>query len=107
MPQADDTLVSSAGPAEGSLDDIVDGLLKLINDEENTELHSTSTASPVQLSELFDFTVEYWMKTAESTGACGLQDELEFYELLDMDGLGELDTDIVVDGMSEAVLMSN
>jgi len=43
----------------------------------------------VALSELFDFTVEYWMKTAKLTGARGLQDELEFYELLDMDGLGE------------------
>lgn len=37
----------------------------------------------------------------------GLQDELEFYELLDLDASGELDTDIAVDGRSEAVLMSN
>jgi hypothetical protein len=41
------------------------------------------------------------------SGSRGLQDELEFYELLDMDVLGEQDTDVVVDGMSEAVPMSN
>ena len=29
------------------------------------------------------------MKTAESTGSRGLQNKLEFYELLDMDGSGE------------------
>ena len=41
------------------------------------------------------------------SGSHGLQDELEFYELLDMDVLGEQDTDFVVDDMSEAVPMSN
>ena len=50
--------------------------------------------------------MDYWLNAAESTGSRGLQD-LEFYELLDMDGSGEQDTDVVVDGMSEAVLMSN
>lgn len=107
MPQADDALVSSAGPAEGSLDDIVQRLLNLINTDKNTESHTSPTASPIKLSELFDFTVGFWSKTAESTGLRGLEDELEFYELLDMDASGELDTDVAVDGMSEAVLMSN
>ncbi|KAF8496176.1 hypothetical protein F5888DRAFT_1907416 [Russula emetica] len=63
--------------------------------------------SRIKLSELFDFTVGYCPKMAESTGSRGLQDELEFYELLDMDASGEQDTDVAVDGMSEAVLMSN
>jgi hypothetical protein len=109
-PQTDNTLGLAllAGPAEGSLHDIVESLLKLIdNKEENMELHLSCTASPIKLLELFDFTVEYWIKTAELTGSRGLQDELEFYELLDMDGSGEQDTDIMVDGMSEAILMSN
>ncbi|KAF8478228.1 hypothetical protein F5888DRAFT_1814084 [Russula emetica] len=91
--QADDALASSAGPAESSLD--------------NIESRPSPTASRIKLAELFDFTVGYWSKTAESTGSRGLQDELEFYELLDMDASGELDTDVAVDGMSEAVLMSN
>jgi hypothetical protein len=110
-PQADDTaFVSSAGPAEGSLDDIVQRLLSFVNAEDNVELHPSPAAasrpSPIKLSDLFNFTAGYWSKTAESIGARGLQDELEFYELLDMDASGELDTD-VADGMSEAILMSN
>jgi hypothetical protein len=119
MPQdADDTLVSPAGPAAGSLDDIAQSLLNLVNAEDDTtESHPspTGTASPIpiKLSDLFDFTVgSYWSQTVESTGTRGLQDELEFYELLDtMDASGELDVDVDVDvgvdGMSEAVLMSN
>ena len=109
-PQAGDDLVSTAGPAEGSLDDIVQRLLSFVNTEDNMESRPSPAASPpspIKLSDLFDFTVGYWSKTAESMGARGLQDELEFYELLDMDASGELDTDVVADGMSEAVLMSN
>ncbi|KAF8496685.1 ribonuclease H-like domain-containing protein [Russula emetica] len=108
-PQADDdTLASSAGPAESSLDNIVQSLLNLTNAENSSmESHPSPTASRIKLSELFDFTVGYWSKTVESIGSRGLQDELEFYELLDMDASGELDTDVAVDGMSEAVLMSN
>ncbi|KAF8498475.1 ribonuclease H-like domain-containing protein [Russula emetica] len=105
--QADDALASSAGPAESSLDNIVQSLLNLINAENDKESRPSPTASRIKLAELFDFTVGYWSKTAESTGSRGLQDELEFYELLDMDASGELDTDVAVDGMSEAVLMSN
>lgn len=110
MLQRDDNLASSAGLAEGSLDNIVEGLLGLIGAEENIgPWPIRSTASPIKLSELFDFTVGYWLETTESTGFRGLQDELEFYELLDMDmdGSDEQDTDVPVDGMSEAVLTSN
>ena len=115
MPQTDDTLpkVSSAGPAEGSLDDIVQSLLNLVDAEDNTTTESghpspTGTASPIKLSDLFDFTVgSYWSTTAESTGARGLQDELELYELLDtIDASGGLDMDVTADGLSDAVLMS-
>ncbi|KAF8488358.1 hypothetical protein F5888DRAFT_1623130, partial [Russula emetica] len=105
--QAGDALASSAGPAESSLDNIVQSLLNLINAENDKESRPSPTASRIKLAELFDFTVGYWSKTAKSTGSRGLQDELEFYELLDMDTSGELDTDVAVDGMSEAVLMSN
>jgi hypothetical protein len=107
--QADDNLVSSAGPAEGSPNDIVQRLLNLVGTEGSAESHPHPgpAASPIKLSDLFDFTVGYWSQTVESTGMRGLQDELEFYELLDLDASGELDTDVAVDGMSEAVLMSN
>jgi hypothetical protein len=39
-------------------------------------------------------------------GTRGLQDELEFYKLLDLDASGEQDTDIAIDSILEAVLMS-
>ena len=61
---------------------------------------------PLALKDLFDFNIDYWQSSSEVAGTRGLQDELEFYELLDLDASGEQDTDIAVDSMSEAVLMS-
>ena len=66
--------------------------------------NQTDTSSQkFTLANLFDFTVDYWLKSSEATGYRGLQDELELYELMDMDASGKLDTDV---DMAEAVLMS-
>ena len=74
----------------------------------NTNDKDQTVASPQNftLASLFDFTVDYWLKSSKVTGYWGLQDELELYELMDMDASGELDTDVDVDGMAEAVLMA-
>ena len=50
--------------------------------------------------------LKYWQNSSNAAGTHGLLDELEFYELLDLDASGEQDTDITIDNMSEAVLMS-
>jgi hypothetical protein len=95
---------SSAGPAEGSLQAITDRLISMSNDDEDNE-HVPSTLL-LTLANLFDFSVDYWVKASEATGNRGLQDELDLYELIDLDASGELDTDVDVDGMAEAVLTS-
>jgi hypothetical protein len=99
---------SSAGPAEGSLRAIADRLISMANDDEawDDEHESFPTTLSFTLPNLFDFSVDYWVKASEATGNRGLQDELDLYELMDLDASGELDTDVDVDGMAEAVLTS-
>jgi len=97
---------SSAGPAEGSLRTIADQLIAMANEDDDDEDQTAASPQTFTLARLFDFTVDYWLKSSEATGYRGLQDELELYELMDMDASGELDTDVDVDGMAEAVLMS-
>jgi len=102
---------SSAGPAEGSLQAIADGLISMAKDaselsEEDNEHGPFPSTLSFTLAELFDFSVDYWVQSSEATGNRGLQDELELYELVDLDASGELDTDVDVDGMAEAVLSS-
>ena len=102
-------LASSAGPAEGSLQDIVDRLISMANDdlgEDDRHGPFPSTLS-FTLTSLFDFSADYWVKSSEATGSRGLQDEVELYELADLDASGELDTDFDVDAIAEAVLTSH
>jgi hypothetical protein len=46
------------------------------------------------LANLFDFSVDYRVKASEATGSRGLHDELDLYELIDLDASGESDTDV-------------
>ena len=79
----------------------------------NLESHPNTTTSPVdmELSALFSFTVGYWSKTAELTSSCGVRvtSRIAMSWFLDtMDASGKLNMlHVAVDGMSEAVLMSN
>jgi hypothetical protein len=100
---------SSAGPAEGSLQAITDRLISMSNDDEDNEHESFPSTLSLTLANLFDFSVDYWVKASEATGNRSLQDELDsldLYELIDLDASGELDTDVDVDGMAEVVLTS-
>jgi hypothetical protein len=75
------------------------------NDEDNEHESFPSTLS-FTLANLFDFSVDYWVKASKATGNRGMQNELDLYELIDLDASGELDTDVDVNGMAEAVLTS-
>jgi hypothetical protein len=99
---------SSAGPAEGSLQAIADRLISMANDDHDEDDVDESFPSTLSftLADRFDFSDDYWVKSSEATGNRGLQDELDLYELVDLDASGELDMDIDVDGMAEAVLTS-
>lgn len=104
---------SSAGPADGSLQAIADRLISMANNHDhnrNMDLDDEVESSPptqlFNLSDLFDFSSEHWVRSSEAAGNRGLQDELDLYELIDLDASGELDTDVDVDGMAEAVLTS-
>lgn len=104
--ETNDNTASSAGPAEGSLRTIADQLIAMANEDDNDDDQNAASPQKFTLTRLFDFTVDYWLKSSEATGYRGLQDELELYELIDMDASGELDTDIDVDSMAEALLTS-
>jgi hypothetical protein len=101
-----DDSASSAGPADGSLQTIADRLISMANDDEHDEHESFPLTLSFTLANLFDFSVDYWVKSSEATGNRGLQDGLDMYVLIDLDALGELDTDVDVDGLAEAVLTS-
>ena len=43
----------------------------------------------IPIRDLFDFTQSYWVEAYDKLAMRGLQDELELYELLDLDADGD------------------
>ena len=52
---------------------------------------------PVQLEDLFDFTRSYWIRHHQRSGRRSLNEELEMYNLLDMDLPGEEGAEVAID----------
>jgi hypothetical protein len=61
----------------------------------------------IKFEDLFNFEDTWWIRTQEQIGMRGLDEELEVYELLDMDTAGEDDVDIDVDDMTTELIWQN
>lgn len=55
----------------------------MANDDEDDEDESFPFTLSFTLANLFDFSVNYWVKSSEVTGNQGLQDKLDMYMLID------------------------
>jgi len=58
-----------------------------IDDDEPPELSPDALSIPIK--DLFDFTQSYWVEAYGKLAMRGLQDELELYELLNLDADGD------------------
>jgi len=58
------------------------------NDSDEPPEPSTDMLS-IPIRDLFDFTQSYWVEAYDKLAMRGLQDELELYELLDLDADGD------------------
>ena len=60
---------------------------------------------PIKLTDLFDFTRTHWTTLFEKGALRNFDEELELYELLDLDAEDEDDIDVRVDGFTEDLLL--
>lgn len=58
----------------------------------------------VEIANLFDFTKKSWIPLHERTASRSLDEELELYELLDLDAPGEEDINIEIDHALDSIL---
>jgi hypothetical protein len=58
----------------------------------------------IEISKLFDFTKKSWIPSHERTASRSLYEELELYELLDLDAPGEEDINIEIDRTLDSIL---
>jgi hypothetical protein len=78
---------------ENSLTSIAEALGQRseLDDAEDPAAAFTSIFEQIQLQQLFNFSDDTWTKLMERIGMRSLDDELEFYELVELDAEGEAD----------------
>lgn len=94
-----------ASPVESSVQ--ADGLRGIVEtqtrriaeDETDREpvTRSTIIGHPISLSDLFDFSQPHWVQHYENAARRSFDEELEMYELLDLDAAGEEEVDVDLD----------
>ncbi|KAG1726294.1 ribonuclease H-like domain-containing protein [Suillus lakei] len=90
---------------ENSLTSIAEALGQRseLDDAEDPAATFTSIFEQIQLQQLFNFSDDTWTKLMERIGMRSLDDELEFYELVELDAEGEADDQTFDDMMSSTV----
>ncbi|KAJ8579882.1 hypothetical protein M405DRAFT_98167 [Rhizopogon salebrosus TDB-379] len=80
---------------ENSLTSIAEALGQRseLDDAEDPAAAFTPIFEQIQLQQLFNFSDDTWTKLMERIGMRSLDDELEFYELVELDADGEADDD--------------
>ncbi|KAG2072841.1 hypothetical protein BDR04DRAFT_1096046 [Suillus decipiens] len=85
-----------------SLGSIASVLAQCSFDDEDTT-GSESLPNDIPLQQLFNFADESWVRLTEGFRMRSIDDELEFYELIDMDAEGEDDDQTFDDMMSSTI----
>jgi len=90
---------------ENSLTSIAEALGQRseLDDVEDPATTFTSFFEQIQLQQLFNFSDDTWTKLMERIGMRSLDDELEFYELVELDAEGEADDQTFDDMKSSTV----
>lgn len=98
-PPAVDNSTDSIGPL--SMRGIVQGLMEAVKIDDEDPPEPLPDVLSIPIKDLFDFTKSYWVKAYSKLAMRGLQDELELYELLDLDAEGGTVENEADDAMNE------
>lgn len=94
-----DDVTSSTQPSIRGIIESFDEVTEMDNNEPAPTPSPESLSIPIK--DLFDFTQPYWIEAYEKLAMRGLQDELELYELLDLDAEGDTVENEADDALNE------
>jgi hypothetical protein len=80
---------------------IIQKLIEAVEIEDDEPPEPCSEALSIPIKNLFDFTQLYWVEAYDKLAMRGLQDELELYELLDLDADGDTIENEADDALNE------
>jgi hypothetical protein len=102
--KSEDTLnAESESRSTPSFTTIVNRLIWQVEEDEDEE-DVTPGEIHVKIANLFNYANRHWTRVVEKVAFRGLGEELELYELVELDADGKVEPSDEVDGMTEATL---
>ena len=102
-----DTNTNEARDESGAEPTITEIIGRLISNSDDAELDEEFLPSieKLKIKELFEFSNDHWLNVTKNVAMRGLQEELELYELVDLDAEGVPNDDPELDSMTAAVVL--
>ena len=83
---------------------IVESFTKLVEGDKDDADVASSFHISTEICQLFDFRRDHWVSLHERSATRSLDEELELYELLDLDATGEADDNLDIDHTLDSIL---
>jgi hypothetical protein len=96
-------------PSRGGLREIAGQHARMATEDDHdceAVLAPSTIGGPVKIADLFDFSQQHWVVMYSQAAHRSFEEELELYEILDLDGEGDANVDIDVDGMTGDILLN-
>ena len=98
------TASSCSHDVRNDFSQILESFTKLVEgDQDDGEAHMPSQIT-ITVCELFNFENNNWVLPHKCSASCSLDEELELYELLDLDAPGDEDVHLEVDEVLDSIL---
>lgn len=100
---------SDHGTAQSGMRNIISRHNQMLEEDETDQdpvTVSSVIGRRIPLGDLFDFSNDHWVKMYEGSARRSFDDELEMYELLDLDAAGEEEVDVDLDDSTGDLMMS-
>jgi hypothetical protein len=95
-------------PSQGGIADefnqITESFGRQASGDDNDGSEGMPSVISIEIAQLFDFTNRAWIPSHERSASRSLDEELELYELLDLDAPGEEDIDVEIDHALDSIL---
>ena len=88
----------------GEFNQIIESFGRLARDDEDDGIEEMPSLISITIANLFNFGNRDWIPQHERTASRSLDEELELYELVDLDAQGEEDVDVEMDNSLQSVL---
>jgi hypothetical protein len=99
-----DPELPSPGDASNEFNHITGSFARQTGEDDDDGDGQMPSVISIEIAKLFDFTNKSWIPSHERSASRSLDEELELYELLDLDAPGEEDINVEIDHALDSVL---